>query len=242
MVLRHAVFVVSLAALAAAAFPSCSSSSSDAPDPALADVVYQGEATDEALGAMLAATVKDDPTRAANFSWQSNGDQLPLSPIPLFCWHIGTTTARVDPGVDHHERALDGSPKIGSTVEAPAFDAAFPRLAPPSDGGARSSLGAAARGLAELLLSGVPTARAHGTPMSGPGFLLVFRTDKHPKLLRVFTSGTEYTPNDAAWKILTTTGELVHVDIENAEFDQNRIAQDGGPYTGSEISFTFAAM
>ncbi len=103
-------------------------------------------------------------------------------------------------------------------------------------------MGRGARSLAELLLSGVPAAYAHGTPMSGPGYLLVFSTSKDPKLLRVFTTGTEYTPNEAAWKKITTTGELVHVVITNAEFDQNRIAQDGGPYRGTEISFTFPAM
>lgn len=237
-----ALFVLGLGA-------SCSSSS-DTPDPSLADVVFEGQATDEGLAALLAAKVLDDPTRAANFSWQSAGDQLPLTPIPLFCWHIGGATASAPPPAPRHRAPSEAVPLLDPTRtegeregRAAPSTAGFPAAGFAAEGvPAEGWMGRGARSLAELLLSGVPAAYAHGTPMSGPGYLLVFSTSKDPKLLRVFTTGTEYTPNEAAWKKITTTGELVHVVITNAEFDQNRIAQDGGPYRGTEISFTFPAM
>lgn len=223
--------VLAVATFGVVSATSCSSTPSDAVDPALADVVFQGQATDEGLTALLAAKVQDDPTRAANFSWQSAGDQLPLTPIPLFCWHIGSTAARVEP----------------QPVDPQRFDpaGAGERQSPPSLFGdahpVRDAARSAARSLAEELLSGVRVAHAHGTPMSGAGYLLVFSTAKQPKLLRVFTTATEYTPNQAAWQKITTTGELVHVQLTNADFDQDRIAQGGGPYRGTEITFTFPA-
>ncbi len=231
------------ASLGAACTGGGAGAGGDTPNPALTDVVYEGAATDEALGALLEAKLSNDPTRAANFSWQSTGDSLPLSPIAIFCWHLGTATA-----------SLASSPartRLSST--STATSPAPPFLALPStldDRGAAWHAPSFSKGpwdrvttsLAHALLDGVPSAYAHGTPLSGPGYFLVFSTSKDPKLLRVFTTATEYTPNAAAWQKITSTGDLVHVVITNADFDQNRIAPSGGPYQGAEISFVFPTM
>ncbi len=229
------------ASLGAACSGGSAGAGGDTPNPALTDVVYEGAATDEALGALLDAKLVNDPTRAANFSWQSAGDSLPLSPIAIFCWHLGSATASLAPSP---ARTRFSSTSTATSPTTPFLaSSTAPReagwLAPfPSKG----PWDRVTTSLAHALLDGIPSAYAHGTPLSGPGYLLVFSTSKDPKLLRVFTTATEYTPNAAAWQKITSTGELVHVVITNADFDQNRIAPSGGPYQGAEISFIFPTM
>ncbi len=88
-------------------------------------------------------------------------------------------------------------------------------------------------------LLGPSEAHAHGTPINGRAYFLVFSTPDKPKLLRVFTTLLSYTPDDAAWQKLVGAGEVT-ASVVNALFETNRVTQDGGPFQGDEISFTVA--
>lgn len=190
----------------------------DQGDPALADVVFVGEASDEALGAMLAATAATTPPNlVANFTAPTNNAMVAASPAPKFTWLRGAP-------------ATDARPMRDFSAPSEILD--------PAGTHRRGFVDGAAGSLAKWLLSGVPEAHAHGVPMSGTGYFLLFTTTKNDKLLRVFTQATDYTPDAASLAKLTGAGEAIHAVILTADFDQNRIAQDGGPYKGSEIVFT----
>ena len=81
-------------------------------------------------------------------------------------------------------------------------------------------------------------AHAHGAPINGRGYFLVFSTPSSPKLLRVFTTELTYTPDTTAWAMLASASGPISLTITNAIFEDNRVAQDGGPYAGSAISFS----
>ncbi len=189
----------------------------DEGDPALADVVFVDGASDEALGALLTATLVTPPaTLVPNFTFPTNGAVVPVSPAPKFTFARGAKAA-----------ALDLEP----TRFANPFE--VPRQAV-----RKSEIEQAASSLARALLSGIPEAHAHGTPTSGPAYFLLFTTPTNAKLLRVFTPLTEYTPDADALAKLKAAGEPIHAVITTADFDQNRVAPDGGPYQGTEIVFT----
>ena len=83
-------------------------------------------------------------------------------------------------------------------------------------------------------------AYAHGAPINGRGYFLVFSTPSAPKLLRVFTTELTYTPDATAWATLVSAGVPISLTITNAIFEDSRVAQDGGPFAGPAISFTIA--
>lgn len=87
----------------------------------------------------------------------------------------------------------------------------------------------------DLLLGGVRTAYAHGAPISGRAYFVVFQTPTNAKLLRVFTTNLAYTPDAAAWQRLVDAGAFTVV-IGDAIFDENKVAADGGPFVGPPIS------
>lgn len=76
----------------------------------------------------------------------------------------------------------------------------------------------------------------HGDPVNGPAYLLVFATDSEPALLRVFTTEETYTPDADAWATVTGAGAPVTVTVTTALFEQNRVAQGGGPWIGPPIT------
>jgi hypothetical protein len=67
----------------------------------IADVLYEGGATDEALEALLEGVVKDDPAEAAIFTWPADGEKLLKSNPVSFCVRLGPAEgagASVAPG------------------------------------------------------------------------------------------------------------------------------------------------
>lgn len=94
--------------------------------------------------------------------------------------------------------------------------------------------------LSELL--GERAAHAGPLPtMTGPGYLLAFRTlDTNEALFRVFTSGNAYTPDAAAWAKLAT-GVWTTLRIQSASFDGDRLAAGGAPVNGQYLKFCIHA-
>lgn len=174
----------------------------------LGDVQYQGGATDEALEALLAATPKDEPARAPVFDFPLDGAELPSGDVPIFKWHAGAT-ARANP-----------PPRL------PAFEPLAPtRRASPVDA------------LLGLALAWETPALAHGTPITGPAFLLTMESDG-TRIARLFTTGTEYLPNADTWAKLKAAKQPLKLTLLGAEFETNRVAQDGGPWQGTPVTVT----
>jgi hypothetical protein len=89
------------------------------------------------------------------------------------------------------------------------------------------------------LLGGPRAAWAHGAPVNGNAYFVVFSTASNEKLVRVFTKGTSYTPDGAVWSKLKGAGAAITVTITWAYFEDNRVVQDGGgPWAGTPTTFT----
>ncbi len=85
------------------------------------------------------------------------------------------------------------------------------------------------------LLSRVPSAHAHGTPVNGPAYLLVISSDDDPELVRVFTTASEYQLPESAWtKVKDATGPLT-AKVVWADFETNRVID--GPWDGPVKTF-----
>lgn len=179
--------------------------------PELADVLFEGEATDEALVSLDSALDQKapvaDPTVAPNLDMPT-GAMLPKATIPTFTWHFGGMTIRTPNERD--TPALLRVPEVSSPFRS---------------------------GLAELF-GPIKAARAHGVPLVGPATFLVFSTAKDAKLVRVFTDFTSYTPAKAEWDKLVAANAEITLSLIGAEFDNNRIADGGGPFQGTKFVFT----
>lgn len=172
-------------------------------DPSIADVVFEGYATDDALFPLLHVALVNDPTAAARLSFPPDAGALAVAPPPTFSWTAGATALRIEP-----------SP-LRRAVAAPVVEAPTGRIR-----------------------WGLPRAWAHGTPTSGPAYFLTFSTPTSPKLVRVFTTNLTYTPDAAHWARLVNAKTAIRIVIVDAELDQNRIAPGGGPWQGSDTTFT----
>jgi hypothetical protein len=88
-------------------------------------------------------------------------------------------------------------------------------------------------------LAGERSAHAHGAPFTGIAYFVVFSTPSNPKLLRVATKNTTYTPDAAAWKALTDAKETITVIIDAARIEGNLLVDGGGPFvTSKSTSFS----
>ena len=94
--------------------------------------------------------------------------------------------------------------------------------------------------LLERALSNVPSAYAHGEPVNGPAYFLVLSTASDPKLVRVFTLASEYTPDATTWAKIAGAGAPITATILSAQFEENRVLQDGGPWESAPITFSVA--
>jgi hypothetical protein len=68
---------------------------------------------------------------------------------------------------------------------------------------------------------------------------LTFRTPTNPKLVRVATGKTTYTPDEAAWNDLKAAGGPITLTLTVARTESNNVVVGGGPYTSSKgVTFT----
>lgn len=199
-----------LVAIACAAIYGCEHTEEEVPlSPELEDVLFEGEATDEALVALDAALQQApaaaDPARAPVLDMPT-ATMLPKASIPTFTWHAGTTVYQMP----------QTAPKLWQSPE--------------SNSVLRS-------GLAEFF-GPVKAAHAHGTPLVGPATFLSFSTATNAKVVRVFTTLTSYTPAQAEWDKLVAANAEITLSLVGAEFDNNRVADSGGPFQGTKFVFT----
>lgn len=178
-------------------------------------VVYEGEANDEALAALMAVEGPMNPTTYAVFDEPKEGVVIPSSPAPTFKWHLHTPS-----GTDT-DAGTDSGTDAGAFLLRPA---ALPQ---------RQAL----FGPLLELIGNERTAEAHGTPLTGLGYLLLFSSEKNNDLLRVFTSKTTYTPGPGAMEILQGAEGVIQVWILTGAFDNNALTADGGPFRGPWTSF-----
>lgn len=135
----------------------------------------------------------------------------------------------------------------GVVVDTPAAGATLPKDVPPtiewhvkgSSASREVSPGERFVRAAKVFSSfwGPREAWAHGAPVNGRAYLLSFSTPKSPDLVRVFTTELSYTFDAASWTKLALTGEPVTLVVTNAIFEDNRVAQDGGPFAGEAATF-----
>jgi hypothetical protein len=90
------------------------------------------------------------------------------------------------------------------------------------------------------LLGPERAAHAHGPPINGKAYFLVFSTATNDELLRVFTVDTAYTPSESAWAKLKNADEPITASILTAAFTNNSLPADGGTFLGTPITFTVA--
>jgi len=181
-------------------------------------VIYEGGMTDEALEALLEAPLKTDVEKTAAFTWPEPDAQIsPTEPFE-FCWHVGPVAQRSQPKSDSR-LGLHFEPSV---VEPSAFDVA-----------SRSLLGS--------MLSGVPAAHAHGTPVNGPGYFLVISSESEPYLVRVFTNIFDYKINDPDWEKMKAVKAPMTAKVIWADFETNRVLPEGGPWEGTPVTFSIAA-
>lgn len=230
MLIPALVGLASTAMYAGACGGGEASNGSDAPG----DVIYEGGATDEALVALLAKAPKTDASQAAILDTPADGAVLPGDAAPEFTFHVGGTAQRTAPWSGPEiELAALAAPAGRPSSEVSLGWATAPAGRPASE---------ASLGWAELaaLLGPVRAARAHGTPVNGRAYFIVFSTAEREGLVRVFTTKLSYTPDAEAWGKLRAAGAPITVSVLNAIFESNRVSRDGGPFAGEPVTFTIA--
>lgn len=93
---------------------------------------------------------------------------------------------------------------------------------------------AAADWLGDALL---PSAWAHGAPVTGRATLVEIRDANGRSVLRVFTKGQSYIPTPAQWQRLRGAGQLTG-QLLAARFANNRVVD--GPWLGEPVAFEVA--
>lgn len=78
---------------------------------------------------------------------------------------------------------------------------------------------------------------AHGDPFSGYATYLEFMVGMEAPMTEVLTSELSWTPSQEVWDTFVAAGQPIMVMLIGAEFEQDRVIQDGGPYEGSVIEF-----
>lgn len=227
----HSRTILLLVPLASGLLYACSEGFEAEIPPGYEDVEYAGEANDEALASFVevseARKPTDVPSQKATLDVPTSGAVLPKIPLTEFAWHIGGTSERGAPSPT--KRASFVVEDLSGAPKPPQWAALSPAPRAKND-----SLLSPLRELVGPLRA----ARADGAPYSGTATFLVFSTPTNPKLVRVLTGDTLYSPSQAAWDKITTVGEPITLTLQTAVFQMNTVTFDGGPFIGSSIQFT----
>ncbi len=87
-----------------------------------------------------------------------------------------------------------------------------------------------------VVLQGTPVAHAHGDPISGPAYYLVFTNEAQDELVRVFTTNTDYRPGDDEWARLKGAEGTVSARLTWAQCETTRVTE--GPWEGKALTFS----
>ncbi len=200
----------------------------DAVDPSLADVVFLKGATPRALGSLLDATPIPDVTLAPTLLEPANNAVLLASQKVVFEWsRDGMTAMRTAPGA------------TTPALPTPAFAAlaAGPTLFPAGETALdKTSTRSFPAWLGELI-GPERTALAAPATLDQKGYFLLFSTDSTPRLLRVFTTETTYTPDAKAWKTLADAGTWTKLIVVAGAFLKDDLVVGTGPFVGAPILF-----
>lgn len=184
-----------------------------------ADILMLGGVTDEALIELASVLGQgapaDVPTQAPTLDKPAEAEALPSTSPPVFTWHVGASASLAPQAAPEPVRLAGLLPS--PAPREPAFTSPLRELFGP-----------------------MRSAHAHGTPFTGTGTLLAFSVDSNPKLARVLTGDTSYVPSADVWEKLKAAGKPITLTLTSAIFEQNRVIQDGGPFAGSETTFTIA--
>ena len=181
--------------------------------PELADVVFEGGATAEALAEMVEVPATENLRHGPVITFPPNNSVLHSGEIVTFTWGHAATAAR---------EGAAGGEWLGA-AGGKWFGAA-----------ARSGVAA---WLGEVLGAERSAHAAGAEAMSGRGYFLVFTTLTGSRLLRVFTMETSYTPDEDAWKTLSAAGIWTELRVSSALFLGDSLLGGTGPFEGEHIEF-----
>ncbi|APR82978.1 Hypothetical protein A7982_08327 [Minicystis rosea] len=91
------------------------------------------------------------------------------------------------------------------------------------------------------LFGPIRAAHAHGAPLNGQAYFLVFSSPTQ-SLLGVFTTKLEYTPSQEDWTLLGEAAQPITVNVLSGIFSDSELAEGGGPFLGTPLTFSIAAQ
>jgi hypothetical protein len=74
---------------------------------------------------------------------------------------------------------------------------------------------------------------------TGVAFLLVFSTPSDPKLLRIITTASTFTPSASDWQKLRSSTEQVTLKLASGTFENDELTAEGGPHQGQGLNLLF---
>lgn len=131
--------------------------------------------------------------------------------------------------------ALEADNPAASSTSAPTLDSPTDGAALPAETIPTFSWHVGTSALVARLAP-TSTEPAHGDPYSGYATYLEFTVGGETPV-QVLTSELSWTPTTEAWDELAAAGQPITLTLVGAEFEQDRVLQDGGPYAGSTIEF-----
>ncbi len=131
--------------------------------------------------------------------------------------------------------ALEAGDPVASSAKAPTLDSPTEGASLPAGTIPTFTWHVGASTLAARPAPGA-TEPMHGDPYSGYATFLEFMVGTEAAV-EVLTSELSWTPTDEAWDALVAAGQPITLTLVGAEFEQDRVIQDGGPYAGSTIEF-----
>jgi len=217
LALRSSLSALAVCAACSAGAPDEAGSDHATVEDELADVVYQGQVTDEALLRLLDSAPQPEAQPQLSVCVPQAGAGL-VGEAPIE-FSFARQSCALEPDARIEPRSM----------AAPS----------PERHAANAGTRAAREPLLSVLLSAfapIGVAHAHGAPFNGTGYYLRVVDAAGEVSMQAFTDATTYTPTQAQWtRMAESTGPL-RLEIVWAEFDNNEVAGNG-PFEARPVSF-----